>query len=781
MVEPGHYPDPDEPQHLTPDAVHDAAAEYGEAPIADPSSTFVAPDFEAVDVASEVVAEGEVGPEAEGDAEAAADNAPRAPGAAARAMAVAGTVASTAWRGTSTAAAHAGRLAWAYPRATAASALSALVLFGVFSLKSGKSPTMELPPPGPLANAAKNDEKSKTGSKAGKVPKAAPADTSGDGDAADPAPAPAPTTVAEAPAPAPVPGPSDPVQRASMPDDLGLPDLPSMVDQKAEAPAPDAPDEAPAPAPAPASSLLLASASFTPGDDLPAPTPAVEPEEAPAPAPAPVAEEVEAPAPAPEPAKAVASPAPAPSPVDAPSAAPAPLPAPASPGADDSGLPDLGEAKADPGPAPGVEPAAGPAPELPPTEPEPADDLPPPTASPAPAPAAETQSNSNPSPAASALGGMLGGLGLPASNPTPTPDAQPASPADLPEPVASPPAAPPGLPPMPLPAATLPPAEVPPLRSVPEPSPSPVAMPSAGIAQETRPPVAATPRASDPQDGEWVPIRHSPGVVKLDSEEYGPAGDRLEGRSEGQLAEELAGRRESLPAEEPVRFVSEAGGAAPEAAAGAAAVAAAERPDAGRMETVLHKVQPGENFWTISRTHYASGRYYRALGKANADQFQRLQDLYVGAVIRIPPPEDLDPAFIDPPGGRSARDRDPDAPAASPVKTALPAGVRPVRRSARFDGELNLPVSDPSTERASDRRRSSPRGASDEPAPAASRRAESGPVHKVRSRETLRSIARDRLGDSRRAEEIYELNRDVIDDPARLAAGQELLLPDDAE
>jgi nucleoid-associated protein YgaU len=42
-------------------------------------------------------------------------------------------------------------------------------------------------------------------------------------------------------------------------------------------------------------------------------------------------------------------------------------------------------------------------------------------------------------------------------------------------------------------------------------------------------------------------------------------------------------------------------------------------------------------------------------------------------------------------------------------------------------------------------------------------------------------IARDTLGDPRRAGEIYDLNRDIIDDPTRLTAGQLLELPEDAD
>ena len=56
----------------------------------------------------------------------------------------------------------------------------------------------------------------------------------------------------------------------------------------------------------------------------------------------------------------------------------------------------------------------------------------------------------------------------------------------------------------------------------------------------------------------------------------------------------------------------------------------------------------------------------------------------------------------------------------------------------------------------------------------------SRPVYKVRPYDTLRSIARDTLGDSRRADEILELNRGLIDDPTHLIVGQILELPEDA-
>ena len=54
------------------------------------------------------------------------------------------------------------------------------------------------------------------------------------------------------------------------------------------------------------------------------------------------------------------------------------------------------------------------------------------------------------------------------------------------------------------------------------------------------------------------------------------------------------------------------------------------------------------------------------------------------------------------------------------------------------------------------------------------------PYHVVRRYETLRSIARDRLGDSRRADEIIELNQDRLPESNQLRPGLRLLLPSDA-
>ena len=248
-----------------------------------------------------------------------------------------------------------------------------------------------------------------------------------------------------------------------------------------------------------------------------------------------------------------------------------------------------------------------------------------------------------------------------------------------------------------------------------------------------------------------------------------------------------------------------------------------------RVEPTSHVVQPTENFWTISRLYYSSGRYYRALWKANETVCPNIKRLKINDVLIIPDVEDLNPEYIDPPrttvpvslgsarrsktgayDGNNGNTQDlgespspsSDAGGGEPISTTRTnrtgaSGV-PLRRSSRTDPDLDLPSPDAASDRASpsDRAgRTVHRPLGDEEADATIEeprtqtvtrpRADAGesrtrPVYKVRRGETLRSVARDMLGDSHRAGEILQLNRDVIDDPTHLTVGQVLELPDDA-
>jgi nucleoid-associated protein YgaU len=237
------------------------------------------------------------------------------------------------------------------------------------------------------------------------------------------------------------------------------------------------------------------------------------------------------------------------------------------------------------------------------------------------------------------------------------------------------------------------------------------------------------------------------------------------------------------------------------------------RTDAGssRVEPTLHVVERGENFWTISRLYYGSGRrYYRALWKANFQKYPNINEIHINDIIQIPAVEDLDPAYIERPQRRpvAGRDEDPtrdladgsDAtagmerlnsfPTTRTARTSDAGDGIPVRRSGRAAPELELPVGDAGAGRIGHGASADRSDAEEDNGPTTAIRSTARPrssapvdrpVYKVRRYDTLRSIARDILGDPHRADEIYDINRDIIDDPALLTTGQLLELPEDAD
>jgi nucleoid-associated protein YgaU len=213
--------------------------------------------------------------------------------------------------------------------------------------------------------------------------------------------------------------------------------------------------------------------------------------------------------------------------------------------------------------------------------------------------------------------------------------------------------------------------------------------------------------------------------------------------------------------------------------------------------------------------HYGSGRYYRALWRANAAKVPAIDGLHVGDVILIPAVEDLDPDSIDPPriragpaafesGGQvgmaepagppssSATRRD-SVVTARTLRTSVAASARGIaaRRASPSDASLALPAGAPALGRDPGTRPSSLDPGDDEAdnaepeirLTARSRRPvpPKGPSYKVRPYDTLRSIARDTLGDAHRADEILDLNRGLIADPTHLIVGQLIELPEDAD
>jgi nucleoid-associated protein YgaU len=184
---------------------------------------------------------------------------------------------------------------------------------------------------------------------------------------------------------------------------------------------------------------------------------------------------------------------------------------------------------------------------------------------------------------------------------------------------------------------------------------------------------------------------------------------------------------------------------------------ATARASSGQLQR--HVVRQGEDLRSIARLHYGTERYDQALWYANRDRVRSPEAVPVGTPLRIPTAETLDHL--------ASSSSKPERIAGRPVAAADPAN-----RRAGFEPEV------PATPRSSSQKADlQPRSASAEP------QAEGDgdyPVHIVGRFESLRSIARDRLGDSKRAAEIQALNRDILRGSDRITPGQYLRLPKDA-
>jgi nucleoid-associated protein YgaU len=326
---------------------------------------------------------------------------------------------------------------------------------------------------------------------------------------------------------------------------------------------------------------------------------------------------------------------------------------------------------------------------------------------------------------------------------------------------------------------------------------SPTVRPTAPSSRE---PVPSGGAAPDAADAGWVVISNSGRVptdgtdnLEPDSSDGGPelgGARRSRGASDvrGHAAKGLSvdvplleSRTRGQRGTDPAALKSElAAGSVIEPPAKLSAVSA-------RVESVPHVVERDENFWTISRLYYSSGRYYKALWKANADKYPEINLLHVGDVIIVPPVEDLDPAYFvtartkaDSPPARRRTDPDQakqvDAATGSTESPLSLSAVRRVSRQDRAEQRDDSGATDTDQDRALPEIPPDPRPRNrTNPSSTAIRL-----TYKVRPYDTLRSIARDTVGDASRAAEILELNRELIGDPAQLTPDLVLTLPDDA-
>jgi nucleoid-associated protein YgaU len=163
-----------------------------------------------------------------------------------------------------------------------------------------------------------------------------------------------------------------------------------------------------------------------------------------------------------------------------------------------------------------------------------------------------------------------------------------------------------------------------------------------------------------------------------------------------------------------------------------------------------HTVESGETLASIARLYYGSERYAASLWWVNRGHIERPDDLKPGDLVVVPAVNELEtPRRAE--GSTASR--------APSRNTATELAL--IRASRALPDSAELPPG------------SAVRGNGDS-------RRRNPPIHVVLPNETLRSIARDRLGDSHRANEIAELNRDRLLDAGALEPGQTLVLPADA-
>ena len=215
-----------------------------------------------------------------------------------------------------------------------------------------------------------------------------------------------------------------------------------------------------------------------------------------------------------------------------------------------------------------------------------------------------------------------------------------------------------------------------------------------------------------------------------------------------------------------------------------------------RVEPTEHVVERGENYWIISRQYWGSGRYSAALWKANSANHPYIDvcagdvSSYLRSRTSIPTTSCAGQDSFSAVGGVAGHHtpsepsvenrwwRDRSGRCAAPGRSNVPArrassrsefaddsdpgvtadgGDRSTAYKGRSAAAAKVFDGDDAGDDQEVRTAARPRGS-------AAGRA-SKPVYRVRPHDTLRKIARDMLGDSRRANEIYELNRGVIDDP----------------
>lgn len=156
-----------------------------------------------------------------------------------------------------------------------------------------------------------------------------------------------------------------------------------------------------------------------------------------------------------------------------------------------------------------------------------------------------------------------------------------------------------------------------------------------------------------------------------------------------------------------------------------------------------YNIEPNDNFWTISRKKYGTGRYFMALSQHNLKVIPDPKRMKPGVTIATPSAAELERAYST------------LIPPAAPAEPVLAGTVQASRTTSSAVSTKNE-------------------------TPGFFVSADGVPMYRVGQEDTLSDIAQRHLGRSSRWVQVFEMNRETLTDGNSLKLGTVLRLPGDA-
>lgn len=163
-----------------------------------------------------------------------------------------------------------------------------------------------------------------------------------------------------------------------------------------------------------------------------------------------------------------------------------------------------------------------------------------------------------------------------------------------------------------------------------------------------------------------------------------------------------------------------------------------------------YQVEPNDNYWSISRKKYGTGRYFMALAQHNSKLITDPRRMRPGVTISTPAAEELERAYsqLIP---KPAPTNPVQTASASTATSGFGTGKYSVAPTEQGESEAGFFMAK-----------------------------DGAPMYCIGEEDTLSGIAQRHLGRSSRWVQILELNRDVLTDGNTLKIGTVLRLPADA-